>query len=326
MKMPDVKTPEIDDLHEARGVFAAVVAGLNNTANALNGAFVAALDLLQPLRGRLIVSGMGKSGHIGAKIAATLASTGTPAFFVHPAEAAHGDLGMVTRDDAVLCLSYSGETAELAALIDYTRRFKVPLLAMVVGDNNTLARAADVTLALPPLREACAMVPAPTVSSAAMLVLGDALAVALMRRRGFGADDFRLLHPGGRLGAGLRHVGELMHVGDSVPLVPADMPMREAIVVMTAKSLGCTGVMRGDRLIGIITDGDLRRHMRDPMLSEHTAEYIMTPDPVTVAPTLTASAALALMQQHKISGVFAAHDGHPLGFLHLHDCLRAGVA
>ena len=323
--MPESR-PENADVIAARSVFAAAVTGLTDTAAALDVSFVRALDVLQQLSGRLIVSGMGKSGHIGAKIAATLASTGTPAFFVHPAEAAHGDLGMITAADAVLCLSYSGETAELSALIAYTRRFSIPLLAIAAQAESTLSRAADITLLLPPLREACEAVPAPTVSSAAMLVLGDALAVALMRRRGFGPEDFRLFHPGGKLGSRLLRVADLMHTGDALPVVAADTPMREAIITITAKSLGCTGVLREGTLIGIITDGDLRRHMGDPQLTARPAVQIMNAHPVTVGVELTAAAALALMQKHKISGLFVVEGARPVGFLHLHDCLRAGVA
>jgi arabinose-5-phosphate isomerase len=271
---------------------------------------------------------MGKSGHIGRKIAATLASTGTPALYVHPAEASHGDLGMITGDDAVLALSNSGETPELADIVAYTRRFSIPLLAIVGRAVSSLAQAADLTLVLPARPEACPIGLAPTTSSTAMLALGDALAVALLERRGFGAYDFGLLHPGGKLGKKLVRVDDIMHRGDELPLVGLAAPMSEVLLEMTAKRLGCVGVVNGrGTLTGIITDGDLRRHMEDGLLGRRAAE-IMTAAPKTIRPQALAAEALAVMNQAErpFTVIFVVEGQRPVGALHMHDCLRAGVA
>ncbi|MGZ3412181.1 MAG: KpsF/GutQ family sugar-phosphate isomerase, partial [Xanthobacteraceae bacterium] len=270
--------------------------------------------------------GMGKSGHIGHKIAATLSSTGTPAFFVHPAEASHGDLGMITADDVVLALSWSGETAELKSLIDYSRRFRIPLIAVTAVTGSTLAEAADVALILPQAREACPHNLAPTTSSLMQLAIGDALAIALLESRGFTALDFRDLHPGGRLGALLKFVRDVMHSGESLPLVSTGTRMSEAIVVMTAKGFGSVGIVDGERrLIGIITDGDLRRHMR-PTLLEQSVEDVMTKTPVTVRPDQLASEALEILNSSKKTVLFVVEGKKPVGLVHMHDLLRVGVA
>src|SRR5712671_4471628 len=257
---------------EAGGV-AAITAALQSD---LRAPFAAAADRIRNAKGRLIITGLGKSGHIGRKIAATFASTGTPAFFVHPAEASHGDLGMITAEDVILALSWSGETAELKNLIDYSRRFRIGLIAVTAEANSTLGQAADVVLALPPAREACPHNLAPTTSSLMQLALGDALAIALLESRGFTIVDFRTLHPGGRLGAALTFVRDLMHRGGAIPLVALGTPMSEALVAMSAKGFGCVGIVQGDcELLGIITDGDLRRHMR-PDLLDTTVDTVMT--------------------------------------------------
>jgi arabinose-5-phosphate isomerase len=290
--------------------------------------FTRAVQLMLECRGRVVVMGMGKSGHVGRKIAATLASTGTPALYVHPAEASHGDLGMITGDDAVLALSNSGETPELADIVAYTRRFSIPLLAVVGRPHSTLVEAADLALVLPPRPEACPMGLAPTTSSTAMLALGDALAVALLERRGFGAREFSLLHPGGKLGKKLVRVEDLMHRGDGLPLVGLETPMSDVLLEMTAKRLGCVGVLNGlGVLSGIITDGDLRRHMEDGLLGRCAAE-IMTPAPKTIRPQALAAEALAMMNQAErpFTVIFVVEGKRPVGALHLHDCLRAGVA
>jgi arabinose-5-phosphate isomerase len=297
-------------------------------ADALDGRFEQAVERLVATRGRIVVTGMGKSGHVGRKIAATLASTGTPALYVHPAEASHGDLGMITGDDAVLALSNSGETPELADIVAYTRRFSIPLLAVVGRPHSTLVEAADLALVLPPRPEACPMGLAPTTSSTAMLALGDALAVALLERRGFGAREFSLLHPGGKLGKKLVRVEALMHRGDALPLVGLETPMSDVLLEMTAKRLGCVGVLNGlGALSGIITDGDLRRHMEDGLLGRRAAE-IMTPGPKTIRPQALAAEALAMMNQAErpFTVIFVVEGKRPVGALHLHDCLRAGVA
>src|ERR687888_2491892 len=248
----------------------------------LGESFVAAVDLIHAARGRVIVTGMGKSGHVGRKIAATFASTGTPAFFVHPGEASHGDLGMIAPDDVILALSWSGETVELKDLTDYSRRFRIGLVAVTAYPDSTLGHAADVVLVLPPAREACPHNLAPTTSSLMQHALGDALAIALLENRGFTALDFHVFHPGGRLGAMLKFVRDIMHTGHELPLVPIGTRMAEAIAEMTAKTFGCVGIVDRDGcLAGIITDGDLRRHMSRDLLG-FTVELIMTRDPVTV--------------------------------------------
>jgi arabinose-5-phosphate isomerase len=320
--------PSSATLDAARRVLRTEAEALLALAEALDGRFEQAVEQLVATRGRIVVTGMGKSGHVGRKIAATLASTGTPALYVHPAEASHGDLGMITGDDAVLALSNSGETPELADIVAYTRRFSIPLLAVVGRPHSTLVDAADLALVLPPRREACPMGLAPTTSSTAMLALGDALAVALLERRGFGAREFSLLHPGGKLGKKLVRVEDLMHRGDALPLVGLETPMSEVLLEMTAKRLGCVGVLSGlGALSGIITDGDLRRHMEDGLLGRRAAE-IMTPGPKTIRPQALAAEALAIMNQAErpFTVIFVVEGKRPVGALHLHDCLRAGVA
>jgi len=315
------------DIAVGRRVIRAEIEGLEQLAQALNGSFGLALDICAAARGRLIVTGMGKSGHVARKIAATLASTGTPALFVHPAEASHGDLGMIGFEDAILALSNSGESAELTDIIAYSRRFKIPLVAITGGTESILAEAADVVLLLPRAGEACSMGLAPTTSTTMMMALGDALAIALIERKGFSPADFQLLHPGGKLGRRLLRVGDIMHAEDAVPLIGPDAPMSEAILEMTAKSFGCVGVCgRDGQLVGVITDGDLRRHMDDGLLSRSVAE-IMHPAPKTVTASNLAAEALGLMNRFAITALFVVDDKErPTGFLHMHDCLRAGIA
>src|SRR5690349_19035478 len=306
---------------EADGI-AALAADIRD---GLGGAFVAAVELIHGAKGRLIVTGMGKSGHIGRKIAATFASTGAPAFFVHPGEASHGDLGMITPDDLIMALSWSGETVELKDLIDYSRRFRIGLIGITANGESTLAKAADVVLVLPMAREACPHNLAPTTSSLMQLALGDALAVALLESRGFTALDFRALHPGGRLGAQLQFVADIMRTGADVPLVARSTLMADAIVEMSTKSVGCVGITEAGRLVGIITDGDLRRHMR-PDLLDARVEDIMTPRPKTVRPDQLVSEALELLNASNITALMVVDAGSPVGIVHFHDLLRAGVA
>jgi arabinose-5-phosphate isomerase len=318
-----------DDLDVARGVLGTEAAGLRALAAALDERFTAAVGLLGAASGRVVVSGMGKSGHVGRKIAATFASTGTPALFVHPAEASHGDLGMIVTGDAVLALSNSGETAELADLIAHTRRFALPLVAMIGRAGSTLAQAADVALVLPAAPEACPLGLAPTTSTTMQMALGDALAVALLTRRGFGPADFKNFHPGGRLGARLRRVRDLMHAGTEMPLAPPDMVMDAALLLMTEKRFGCLGVVDGDgRLIGIVTDGDLRRAM-GPSLLEARVGDIMTASPLTIGPDALAAEALHAMNAgaRPVTALFVIDaQQRPVGILHVHDLLRAGLA
>ncbi len=315
------------DLEVARRVIRAEIDGLEQLSQTLDAAFGAALDRCAAARGRLIVTGIGKSGHVARKIAATLASTGAPAQFVHAAEASHGDLGMIGAEDVILALSNSGESAELADILAYSRRFKIPLIAITGGRGSTLAEAADVVLLLPRAAEACPMGLAPTTSTTIMMAIGDALAIALLERKGFSSVDFQRFHPGGRLGRRLLRVGDIMHPCDSVPLVSPHAPMSEAILVMTAKSFGIVGVCGDDGvLVGVVTDGDLRRHM-DHRLLARTVGEIMHGDPKTITAGQLAAEALGLMNGFAITSLFVVDDGRrPAGFLHMHDCLRAGIA
>ncbi|HEX2448198.1 MAG TPA: KpsF/GutQ family sugar-phosphate isomerase [Methyloceanibacter sp.] len=295
-------------------------------SNSLGESFAGAIALMRACHGRIVVTGMGKSGHVGLKVAATLSSTGTPAFFVHPSEASHGDLGMITKQDVILAFSWSGETVELGNIVSYSRRFAVPLIAVTSNPGSTLAEAADLVLALPQAKEACPHGLAPTTSTVMQLALGDCLAMALLDSKGFTARDFKTLHPGGQLGARLKFVSDLMHNGDRLPLAPANQVMAEAIVTMTEKALGCLGVIdENGYLKGIITDGDLRRHMGDGLLAR-LAHEIMTPAPKTVTPDLLASAALEMINAGRITALFVVENGRPVGIIHVHDLLRAGVA
>jgi len=295
-------------------------------ADGLGRALIAAVAMITAAHGRVIVSGMGKSGHIGHKIAATLSSTGTPAFFVHPAEASHGDLGMITPDDVIIAMSWSGETAELKNLIDYSRRFRIGLIGVTADGASTLGQAADVALVLPQAREACPHNLAPTTSSLMQLALGDALAIALLESRGFTALDFRDLHPGGRLGALLKFTRDLMHTGAEMPLKPTGTRMSDAIVEMSAKGFGCVGITdAAGRLVGIVTDGDLRRHMR-PNLLDARVEDVMTKGPSTVRPDQLASEALEILNARKRTVLFVVEGERAVGLVHMHDLLRAGVA
>jgi arabinose-5-phosphate isomerase len=320
--------PEIDAVRveaAARDTLRCEIQGLEALHDAVGAAFVAAVQTFLRVTGRIVVTGMGKSGHVGCKIAATLASTGTPSFFVHPGEASHGDLGMIARDDAVLALSNSGETAELSDIIAYTRRFQIPLVAITGGQHSTLARNSDVVLALPDAPEACPHGLAPTTSTTATLALGDAIAVAMLEQRGFTADEFRLFHPGGKLGQRLLRVADLMHTGDEIPLCPQATPMHEALVVMTGRRFGCVGALdAAGCLVGVITDGDLRRHM-GPDLLEQAVAAVMTPSPITVAPDLLAASALEIMNRRAITALFVTDSDKAIGIVHIHDLLRAGV-
>ena len=317
---------EHDDLAAARRVVSQESRALARLAEALTGHFVEATELLAATQGRIVLSGMGKSGHIANKIAATFASTGAPALFVHPAEASHGDLGMITEADTLLMLSNSGETPELADLVNYATRFHIPLVAIVGRVPSTLADAATVALVLPDEPEAGTLGLAPTTSTIMMLALGDALAVALLERKGLTAEDFKLYHPGGKLGRRLVRVADIMHAGDDLPLVPADTSMAEALIVMTAKRLGCVGATDAQgALAGIVTDGDLRRHMEAGLLQRPVSE-IMTNDPVTIHAGALAAEAVHLMNERQITSLFVIEAKRPVGVVHIHDCLRAGLA
>lgn len=310
-------------LDTARRVIQTEIQGLTLLMDSLGGSFDRAVGLVLSVQGRVIVSGMGKSGHVGRKIAATLASTGTPAQFVHPAEASHGDLGMVTQADVALVLSNSGETPELADLIAHTRRFQIPLIGVASRPQSTLLRQADVALVLPAAPEACGEGIVPTTSTTMTMALGDALAIALMEHRQFTPEHFRTFHPGGKLGAKLSRVADLMH--RDIPLVADTAPMADALLTISQKSFGVTGVVdTGGRLAGIITDGDLRRHMQG--LLDLNAAQVMTRNPRTIRPDALAEEALAEMQSRRITSLFVVGgDGRPQGLIHIHDFLRTGM-
>jgi arabinose-5-phosphate isomerase len=296
--------------------------------NGLAAPFAAAVELIHKGAGRVIVSGLGKSGHIGRKIAATFASTGTPAFFVHPSEASHGDLGMITKDDVILALSWSGETAELRSIVEYSRRFDIALIAMTAAPESSLARESDIVLALPRAAEACPHGLAPTTSTLIQLALGDALAIALLESRGFTAESFHAFHPGGRLGASLHFVRAIMHRGDAIPLAPLGTAMREAIGRITEKGFGCLGVVdESGALVGIVTDGDLRRGLMQDLLNRRVEE-VMNASPKTISPDTLVGEALAMMNTAKrpFTVLFVVEERRPVGIVHMHDFLRLGVA
>jgi arabinose-5-phosphate isomerase len=334
---PETNAPRTGTKREAAAAVASAIRTLNleteglaQLATELGGGlaepFEEAVRRLAAVSGRVIVTGIGKSGHVGQKIAATFASTGTPAFFVHPSEASHGDLGMVTRSDLILALSWSGETVELKPIITYSRRFAVPLVAITSQADSALGQQADVVLLLPRAKEACPHGLAPTTSTTMQLALGDGLAIALLEARGFTAHDFKVFHPGGSLGANLKYVSDIMHRGDRLPLIQSGESMAEALVTMTEKSFGCVGVIdtRG-RLIGVVTDGDLRRHMGANLVSAKVDD-VMTAKPKTIAPTMLTSAALELINSSRITALFVLEKHKPVGLVHVHDLLRLGVA
>ena len=320
--MPQTKQ---DDIAHGRAVLDQEIKGLQALSQALDEQFARAVECISCIKGRVIVSGMGKSGHIARKIAATMASTGTPAHFVHPGEASHGDLGMITKDDAVLALSNSGETAELADIIAYCKRFAIPLIGVARRSGSMLVEAADIAIVLPAIPEA-EPTDAPTTSTTMMMALGDALAVALVQRRGFSREDFSIFHPGGKLGKAFIRVSDLMHGAGELPLVKEEALMSDVLLIITAKTFGCAGVVdKNGNLAGIITDGDLRRHMATDILKMRAAD-VMTQKPLNIRPTALAAEALGIMNTRSVTTLFVVEDGKPVGIIHIHDCLRAGVA
>jgi len=312
------------DIASARYVLQQEIQGLQALDAYLGKEFIAAVELVAQTKGRLIISGMGKSGHVARKIAATMASTGTPSYFVHPGEASHGDLGMITQDDCVMLLSNSGETSELRDIIAYCTRFKIPLIGVVRRAASTLVEESTVPLVLPDIAEA-SPTGAPTTSTTMMMALGDALAIALLERRGFTREEFHVFHPGGKLGQAFTRVSSLMHADGEVPLVAPDAAMSDVLLTMTAKRFGCAGVVENGKLIGVVTDGDLRRHLNGDMLALD-AKSVMTANPVTIDPQALAVEALSVMNGKSITSLFVV-DGQkkPVGIIHIHDCLRAGI-
>jgi len=309
----------------ARNVIALEIAGLEALKSSIGEDFAAAAELMLGAQGRVVVTGMGKSGHVARKIAATLSSTGTPALFVHPGEASHGDLGMISQGDVVIALSKSGETAELGDLLAYAARFDIPLISMTAATGSALARASDVALILPEAEEACGQTLAPTTSTTMMMALGDALAVALLRARGFTTGDFRGFHPGGRLGAALRRARDLMHGADALPLAALDTPMPVVVEIISNGGFGCAGIVDSDgALKGIITDGDIRRHFAQGTEAK-TAFDVMTKNPRTATPETLAGEVLGYMSRNKITALFVIENDKPVGLVHIHDCLSIGV-
>lgn len=319
---------ENKDLISAKHTIDKEVEALRIMEDSLNQNLTRALDLMQKTEGRVIVTGMGKSGHVGSKIAATLASTGTPSFFVHPGEASHGDLGMITSKDCVLAISNSGETRELSDIIIYCKRYSIPLIAMTKNPDSALGKAGDILLQLPDDGEACPLGLAPTSSTTATMVLGDILAIALLERRGFSKTDFKQRHPGGKLGAFLQKVSDIMHKGDEIPLISENAPMPDAILVMTSKMLGCVGALdEQGNLIGIITDGDLRRYMDGSIMTKKVKD-VMTVHPKSIPADTMVAEALNIMNNtgKGITQLFVIDGQKPVGIVHMHDCLKAGVA
>ncbi|MCV6574994.1 MAG: KpsF/GutQ family sugar-phosphate isomerase [Cohaesibacter sp.] len=323
-------TTAIFPIQSALSTISKEMDGIATLKDALTGSlqqpFLDAVKTINEAKGRLIVTGMGKSGHIAKKLAATLASTGTPAFFVHPGEASHGDLGMIRAVDVVLALSWSGETSELANIISFTRRFKVPLIALTSGEQSTLATQADIALCLPKAEEACPLGLAPTTSTTMQLCLGDALAVALLENRGFTASDFKIYHPGGSLGANLQYIRDLMHKDQAMPLAKSDSLMSEIIVTMSEKGFGCVGIIDTEgNLVGMVTDGDLRRSLADDLLSRKVSD-VMTQNPKTLTADTLVASAIEQMNASSITAIFVVDEKKPIGLLHMHDLLRIGAA
>ncbi|MCH2547567.1 MAG: KpsF/GutQ family sugar-phosphate isomerase [Alphaproteobacteria bacterium] len=317
-------TEEQSDIVSARYVLQHEIEGLQALNSYLGKEFIAAVDLVAATQGRLIISGMGKSGHVARKIAATMASTGTPSYFVHPGEASHGDLGMITQQDCVMLLSNSGETTELGDMIAYCSRFSIPLIGVVRRASSTLVEEATVALVLPATAEA-SPTGAPTTSTTMMMALGDAMAIALLQRRGFTPEEFHVYHPGGKLGQAFTRVSSLMHKHEEMPLTAPQAAMSEVLITMTAKRFGCAGVIENNTLIGVVTDGDLRRHLSDALMSL-TAREVMTPNPVVTTPNTLATEALQIMNSKSITCLFVVDDNKkPVGIVHIHDCLRAGI-
>ena len=308
----------------AKKVFDSEIDGLSIMQNMINEDFAKAVNLIHGISGHVIVSGMGKPGHIGKKISATLASTGTKSFFLHPAEASHGDLGVISQDDILLVISYSGETQELFPMLTYAKRFGIPVIGITSNKNTSLGKSSTVLIEMPRVQEACPNNLAPTTSSTIMLALGDAIAVSLLELRNFSKDDFKQLHPGGALGKKLLKVNDLMH--KNMPICQKNDSMSDVILTMTKMAFGCAGVVdECQNLIGIITDGDLRRHLSNDLLTK-TAFDVMTNSPLTIGQDIFATEATKIMNEKKITSLFVVDKNLPIGIIHIHDCLRAGLA
>ena len=321
----DINKLSNSDLISAKRTIDKEIEALRVMESELDSSLTKALDFMQAAKGRVILTGMGKSGHIAKKIAASLASTGTPSFFVHPAEASHGDLGMITPDDVIIAISNSGESKELVDILNYAKRFGIRLIAITKNPESSLGKAGDIVLKLPSNGEACPLGLAPTSSTTATLVLGDILTVAMIERNGFSKEQFNQRHPGGKLGSVLQKVSDLMHKGDEMPLLLSTTGMKETLIEMTSKRLGCVGFIDNNgNLIGMLTDGDLRRCL-SPDLLDKKGEDVMTRNPKVISPDAMASEAVKIMHEKKITNLFAVENGKPVGVIHIHDCLNSGV-
>ena len=320
-----VSIPIEKDLEEAKRVLSNESNAIKQLAKSLGKNYVDAIDKLDNVKGRVIFTGIGKSGHVARKMASTFSSTGVPSYFVHPSEASHGDLGIIDRSDAVVVISNSGETPEISDLVEYTKRHKIPLITITSNLDSLIAEQSDIALLLPKVKEACPMGLAPTTTTTMTMALGDAMAINLMTRRNFSANDFKLRHPGGKLGKQLLKVSDIMHKEDEVPVTKKDSLMSDVIIQMTTKSFGCVAVLDERKLLaGIITDGDLRRHMSDKLLQQ-LAEDVMTPGPKSIRPIALASEAVAVMNELEITNLFVTEKKYVVGIIHIHDCLRAGI-
>ena len=320
-----VSIPIEKDLEEAKRVLSNESNAIKQLAKSLGKNYVDAIDKLDNVKGRVIFTGIGKSGHVARKMASTFSSTGVPSYFVHPSEASHGDLGIIDRSDAVVVISNSGETPEISDLVEYTKRHKIPLITITSNLDSLIAEQSDIALLLPKVKEACPMGLAPTTTTTMTMALGDAMAINLMTRRNFSANDFKLRHPGGKLGKQLLKVSDIMHKEDEVPVTKKDSLMSDVIIQMTTKSFGCVAVLDERKLLaGIITDGDLRRHMSDKLLQQ-LAEDVMTPGPKSIRPIALASEAVAVMNELEITNLFVTENKSVVGIIHIHDCLRAGI-
>ena len=320
-----VSIPIEKDLEEAKRVLSNESDAIKQLAKSLGKNYVDAIDKLDNVKGRVIFTGIGKSGHVARKMASTFSSTGVPSYFVHPSEASHGDLGIIDHSDAVVVISNSGETPEISDLVEYTKRHKIPLITITSNLDSLIAEQSDIALLLPKVKEACPMGLAPTTTTTMTMALGDAMAINLMTRRNFSANDFKLRHPGGKLGKQLLKVSDIMHKEDEVPVTEKDSLMSDVIIQMTTKSFGCVAVLDERKLLaGIITDGDLRRHMSDKLLQQ-LAEDVMTPRPKSIRPIALASEAVAVMNELEITTLFVTEKKSVVGIIHIHDCLRAGI-
>ncbi len=321
----DIKELKNSDLVSAKETIDKEIEALRVMENEMDASLSAALDIMQAARGRIILTGMGKSGHIANKIAASLASTGTPSFFVHPAEASHGDLGMITEDDVIIAISNSGESKELIDILNYSKRFGIKLIAITKNPESSLGKAGDIVLKLPNSGEACPLGLAPTSSTTATLVLGDVLTVAMINRKGFSKEQFNQRHPGGKLGSILQKVSDLMHKGTEMPVLSLNAGMQETLLEMTSKRLGCVGFTdENGILVGILTDGDLRRCLSNDILTKKACD-VMTKNPKVISPEAMASEAVKIMHDKKITNLFAVENGKPVGVIHIHDCLNCGI-